>query len=396
MSGGAVTRPRRLGRPLAFAGVAYAFAVTMLGTTLPTPLYPIYEREIGFSGLLVTIIYATYAVGVIAALLLFGQLSDQIGRRRTLLPGLVLSAASSVVFLVATGLPLLFVGRVLSGLSAGIFTGTATAAVIELAPEGGRRGTLTATAANIGGLGMGPLVAGVLAQWLPAPLRLPYALHLVLLVGAFAAVWLLPDPVEGRRRPRLRPQRLRVPAEMRATFVTAAIAGFAAFAVFGLFAAVAPAFLSQLLHEPSHLLAGVVVFVIFAASVVAQIGLAGVATRTALAAGCAGLMAGMGLVAAALAAGSLPLLLAGAVIGGLAHGLAFRAAVGSVTAESPPGRRAEVSSSLFVIFYVAISIPVIGVGVLAQAFGLLTAGVVFAVFVALLALAALAGTLARA
>jgi MFS family permease len=110
------------------AATAYAFAVTMLGTTLPTPLYALYRERFGFSQLMITVIFATYAVGVISALLLFGRLSDDIGRRRTLLPGLVLSALSAGAFLTLHGLGLILLGRLLSGLSAGIFTGTATAA----------------------------------------------------------------------------------------------------------------------------------------------------------------------------------------------------------------------------------------------------------------------------
>src|SRR5947209_19608622 len=108
---------RSSGRTLAFAGAAYAFAVTMLGTTLPTPLYSLYQRRFGFSELMITVIFATYAAGVIAALLLFGRLSDEVGRRPVLIGGLLLSAASAVVFLLANGLGLLLVGRVLSGLS---------------------------------------------------------------------------------------------------------------------------------------------------------------------------------------------------------------------------------------------------------------------------------------
>src|SRR5581483_5271831 len=129
-------KQRNLNWPL--VGVAYAFTVTMLGTTLPTPLYPIYQSHIHFSALIVTVVFATYGIGVLASLLLLGPLSDQVGRRRILLPGLVLAAVSSIVFLVAHDLPLLFVGRALSGLSAGVFTGTATAALLDLAPPQAR------------------------------------------------------------------------------------------------------------------------------------------------------------------------------------------------------------------------------------------------------------------
>src|SRR5260370_29087196 len=115
---------RRVGRRAGFVAVAYAFAATMLGTTLPTPLYALYQRRFGFSELMITVIFATYAAGVIAALLLLGRLSDQIGRRPVLLLGLGTSALSAVAFLVATGLPLLLIRRVIPGFSAGLVNGT--------------------------------------------------------------------------------------------------------------------------------------------------------------------------------------------------------------------------------------------------------------------------------
>ena len=148
--------------------VAAAFLVTMLGTTLPTPLYPLYERELGFGGLMVTVVFATYAVGVLAALLLVGRLSDQVGRKAVLLPGLGVAAASSLVFLIPDSLAALFAGRLLSGVSAGVFTGVATATIVDLAPPTGRaRAGLLAAVVNVLGLGLGPVLAGVLADHAP-------------------------------------------------------------------------------------------------------------------------------------------------------------------------------------------------------------------------------------
>src|ERR1700751_2444517 len=126
--------PWRFGRRGAFVGLSYAFGATMLGTTLPPPLYSHYQQRFGFSELTITVIFATYAAGVIAALLLLGRLSDEAGRRPLLLGGLGFSALSAAVFLLAGGLAPLLVGRVLSGVSAGIFTGTATATLVDLAP----------------------------------------------------------------------------------------------------------------------------------------------------------------------------------------------------------------------------------------------------------------------
>ena len=225
--------------------MAAAFLVTMLGATLPTPLYPIYEQELGFGGLMVTVVFATYAVGVLAALLVVGRLSDQLGRKAVLFPGLAVAAASSLVFLIPHSLTALFAGRLLSGVSAGVFTGVATAAIIDLAPADGRaRAGLLAASVNVLGLGLGPVVAGVLADHAPHPLVLPYLLHVALVAVAAVGLAAVPEPVERRPgRVRLQIQRVGVPDEVRPTFVRAAVAGFAGFAVLGFFTAVSPLFL---------------------------------------------------------------------------------------------------------------------------------------------------------
>jgi MFS family permease len=385
-----------MGRPAAFAATAYAFAVTMLGTTLPTPLYGLYRAKFGFSELTVTIIFATYAAGVIAALLLFGPLSDEIGRRRVLLGGLALSALSAVVFLLANGLPALLVGRVISGLSAGIFTGTATATLLDLAPEGSRgRATLVGTLANMTGLGLGPLLAGLLSESFGAPLRLSFWVHLAVLVPAVLAVWLMPEPNAPSARPRYRVQKLTVPPQLRAAFIRASLAGFAGFAVLGLFTAVSPAFLSTQLGVSSRAVVGLVVFAVFLASGAGQLALERIPERVALPLGCALLIAGMVVLALGLALSSLALLVIGGVISGFGQGLSFRAALAGLNAGSPPAQRAEVASSFFVVAYVAISVPVIGVGVLAQATSLRTAGLIFVGVVGGLAATALVLLLRR-
>jgi MFS family permease len=386
-----VTRPRRLSRGAAFALTAYAFAVTMLGTTLPTPLYALYREQFGFSELMVTVIFASYAAGVIAALLLVGRLSDEIGRRPVLLPGLAFSALSAVVFLLANGLAPLFVGRVLSGISAGIFTGTATATLVDFAPPGrAGRGTLVATAANMLGLGFGPLLAGILAEYASHPLRLPFWVDLALLVPAAVAILAMPEPVSVRGKPRLRPQALRVPEQVRTIFIRASLAGFAGFAVLGLFTAVSPAFLGQTLHITNEAIVGLVVFGVFAASAVGQFGYEAVPDGLALPAGCGGLIGGMVLLAIGLASSSLALLVLGGVIAGVGQGLSFRAGLAGINAAAPPEDRAAVASSFFVVAYLALAVPVIGVGLLAEATSLRTAGLVFAGVVAAIAAIVLA------
>ena len=376
-----------LSRKAGFVAVAYAFGVTMLSTTLPTPLYPLYRDKLGFSELTVTLVYAAYAVGVLVALIAFGNMSDAVGRRRVLLPGLVAAALSAIVFLSAVDLPMLFVGRVLSGLAAGLFTGTATATLVDLVPDRDRaRGSLVATLVNMGGLGLGPLLAGVLAEYVGAPLRVTFVVDLVLLVPAFIGVLLAPETVTETSRPR-RPS-LAVPRQVRAVFGQAALTGFAGFVVLGTFTAVSPAALSELLHQHNLAVVGVVVFVVFAASTAGQLALPLFSTRVGLPAGALTLTLGAVLIAVSLWRESLTLLIMGGIVAGFGQGLGFRAGIAAVSTSVSADRRAGVTSALFTVLYIGISVPVVGIGIAAQSAGLKTASVGAALAVAVLELVA--------
>ncbi|HTH87692.1 MFS transporter [Mycobacterium sp.] len=374
--------------------LAYAFAAIMVGTTLPTPMYALYGEQMHFAVLTTTVIYATYAGGVLFALLAFGRWSDAIGRRPVLLAGVAFAVASAAVFLVAHSVSMLLVGRVLSGLSAGIFTGTATAAVIEAAPENWRtRAAAVATVANIGGLGTGPLLAGLLVEYAPGPLHLSFIVHIVLALLAGAAVLIVPET--SQRTGSIGVQRLSVPAEVRTVFVIAALAAFAGFAVTGLFTAVAPSFLSQVVGITNHAVAGLIACSIFAASAMAQVAARTMNPQRAVAIGCAILVAGMVILAVALHFSSLAGLIAAAVVSGIGQGISFSRGLAAVAERTPPGRRAEVSSTYFVVAYVAISLPVVGEGLAARRWGLQTAGVTFAIAVAILSIICLAAILVQ-
>lgn len=383
--------PQRIQHRAGAVFLAYAFGVTMMGTTLPTPLYSLYQGQFGYSSLLTTVIYGVYAGGVLAALLLFGRASDVLGRRRILLAGLAASALSAAVFLTDSGLPALFAGRILSGLSAGVFTGTATVALVELMDDRRPgRSTMVATVVNMLGLGSGPLLAGLLAEYVPHPLRLPFLMNLGLLALAAIGVWLMPETVPVRRGVWIRPQGVAIPAEVRTAFIPAAIAVFAAFAVFGLLTVVQPGFLATLLHQSNRSLAGAIVFSMFAGSAVGQALLGRLPQRIALPIGCLVLLVGLGGIAAALIGSLLAPLVAGTVIVGIGQGISFRAGMEAITARTPADRRAETVSSFFVVAYVAISVPVILVGVAVTLWGLRAAGIAFTAVVAVITLAALA------
>lgn len=378
----------------AAAAVAFAFGTVLAGSTLPTPLYPLYQREWGFGSLVTTVVFAVYAAGVLSGLLAFGRASDLLGRRPVLLAAVGVSALSDLVFLTDLGLPALLVGRVVSGLSVGLVTGAAIAAIVELAPARHRvLATMAATAVNMIGLGCGPLLAGALADLAPAPLQLPFGVHLAMLTIAAIVTRRVPETVRdvapGRLGDAVRPQLPAVPPAARAAFVPAAVAVFAAFAVFGLLTAVGAGLLAGLLQRPAHTVVGALVFAMFAGSAVAQIASLRWHPRLALPAGCLLLVAGVAGIGAALSARSVVLLVGGTIVAGLGQGLCFRSAMATVTQHSPAGRRAETVSALTVTAYVGIAVPVVLVGAATTVTSLSAATTLFAAIVALTVLAAM-------
>ncbi|WP_267465348.1 MFS transporter [Nocardia abscessus] len=377
--------------------VGYAFAVVMLGTTMPTPMYTSYAAELGFSLSMSTAIFAMYAAGVVAALILFGRWSDVLGRRPLLMAGLAFSAASSLVFLTAGSVWQLLLGRALSGLSAGIFTGTATAMIVEAAPARWKtRAHVVAGVANIGGLGIGPTLSGALIQYGPWPLRCVFAVHLAMVGLAVLAIRQTNETVAAQPRSRPTVQRLSIPPEARQVFIRAATAAFAGFCVIGLFASVVPTFLNQSLHVHNQAIAGLLVSSTFAASAAAQVLTRALPVPNAMILGCTALILSAALVGAALSARSVPILIAAAVIAGVGQGTSFSKGLGAVVEAAPPSQRGEIASTYFVVAYFAISVPALGVGLAAQHWNLSHIGIVFGAILGAVATVSLLGTVRAA
>jgi MFS family permease len=387
----AVARPGLvLCRPAAFWLITYAFVVTMLGTTLPTPLYVIYQAQWHFSTSVITLIFATYVVGVLAALLLAGRASDQVGRRPVLAAAIGLSIVSAVIFILAPDVGWLFAGRVISGLSAGLITGTATAALTETArPGAGRRASLVSSTANMGGLGLGPLLAGLLAQYAPRPTVLPFEAQLGLVVVAGLGLLVVPETVAERSALSLRFHGLGIPRDGRAAFLAAGFAGFAAFSLLGLFSALAPTFLGGVLHDTSHAVAGAVVFLAFAVGAVTQLAGSRLPSRPVMLAGLGVFLVALALIVAGLSAASMPLFLVATVVSGVAVGAVFMGSLAVTNRLAPAENRGQVISTYFVFAYVGLAVPAIAVGFAAQAFGDFRATLGCAVALAAVALASM-------
>ena len=364
-----------------FVAAAFTLVVLLTGTNIPTPLYPVYEQVFGFPPLVVTLVFAVYALVLIPSLLVFGPLSDAVGRRRVLIPAVVLAAAASAVFAAAASTGWLFVARALQGLTLGAVQGTAAAVLTETDPDDDRRrAALVASLAVVGGTGTGPLLGGLLAQYAPAPRVLPYLVEIALLGLALAALvrWL---PRDGGQAARWRPRRPSVPAPIRRTFAIAGLTAFLAWAVTALFLALMPSYVTALLHTSNLALAGGVVALMLGCAALAQMVLPRLASLTAQTVGLVLLLAGLAGVIAAAQTRSVVVVLAATLLVGCGQGLAFGGAQAEINAIAPADRRAEVVSGFYVVIYIGVAIPIIGVGVLALATGLLPAVQIFAVAV---------------
>lgn len=368
-----------------FWAIAYSLLLLLTGTNLATPLYRDYERLFGFSSIVVTLVFAAYVAALIPSLLIAGPLSDAVGRRQVLLPAVIIAGIGSAVFMLANSTAWLFVGRIVQGIAVGAASGALTAALTETEPRGNyRRAALMATAASVGGLGLGPLVAGALAQYGPAPRQLPFAVEIIALIPAAVAVTTTPNPAT---RVRWKPRRPQIPASARPVFLVSGTANFLAFAVIGLFLALVPTYVATLADSGNLLLGGGAVSVMIASSVITQIVAYGGQSRTLQVSGLCLLALGLVLLAVAGGVSSLPLLLIATAIAGIGHGLVFLGGLTDVNSAAPAARRADVLSSFYVIVYLGVGVPVIGVGLLATSIGLLRAVQYFAIVVAVLCLA---------
>ncbi|MDE3132268.1 MAG: MFS transporter, partial [Acidobacteriota bacterium] len=350
------------------------FLIVLSYNAMPAPLYGLYERRDGFSSFMLTVIFAAYALGVVISLFGVGHLSDWHGRRRLFVPALLVSMASAGVFLVWRALPGLLLGRFIGGVGVGMVTATATAWLAELHraahPDASvRRAQVISTAANLGGIGAGALIAGLLAEWVRSPLTVPFLAALGAL--AVALVGVLASP-ETRARvvppPRWRPQRVAVPPDAISRYLASGIGAAVAFAVFGLFTSLAPAFLAGPLHHASLALAGATAFAVFAAAVVSQTLITTQSPRPMLATGIPIMVTGLAILVASvwLSSPSLALFLVGGVVTGAGAGAVFKGVIAMVAADAPADRRAEALAGMFLAGYLGLALPVVALGVMTQ------------------------------
>ena len=348
-------------------GLWFAWLVLIAGANLASPLYHVYAARFGFSPLTLTAIFSTYAIVLVPALVLFGRLSDRFGRRPVLACGLATACAGLLLFAFAQREAWLYTARAVQGLAVAMVSGPATAALVELDPDGNRRrAALGAGLAQTLGSAVGPIFAGSLAEFAPFPLKLSYLLVLGLTVAAGIVVLRLPEPGRGAHEP-WRPQWPRVPPEIRRPFLRVALTGGVGWAALSLYLSIVPSYAASLLRTHALALLAAVATTALLASAVAQTLMArrSGSWRRDQALGCVLVAVGMGGLIAAAPAGSFAVLLAGALVAGVGQGLSFLTAQEELNEIAPEDRRGEVTAAFIAFTYACVAGSVVASGLFA-------------------------------
>lgn len=378
---------RTLPRAAAFALVTATTATLLAASSAPSPLYAVYQAEFRFSALTLTAIFAVYVLALLLSLLTVGRLSDYLGRRPVLAVALVVEAAAMAVFLDAHGVAALYLARVVQGLATGAAVGVLGAYLLDLQPsDGSRLGSLVNSAAATGGLGIGALLTGVLIEYAPHPTRLVF----VILTAAFLllalATAVLPETVRRERGAlaQLRP-RVSVPAAARGPFLRAVPTMASTWMLGGLMFSVGGSLLAVVFGQHNHAVVGLVLGLFAGMAALGSVVFREHAPEQMARVGTASLTLGIGLIVLGLAATSLTSFVAGAVIAGFGFGPAFLGSFRAVSQLAAPHERAALISAIYVVSYLAFSIPALIAGLVIAHVGLRGPALGYAAIVAVVA-----------
>jgi len=383
---------RRLGRPAAFWWVAALLVLMLAASGVPSPLYRVYQEEFGFSPGVLTAIFGIYALALLVSLLVVGGLSDHVGRRPVLAVAFLLEAASMVLFLAADGVGWLLAARVVQGLATGALTSTLGAAVIDLQERERPLGAFINSASPGLGLSLGAVGAGLMVQYVPSPTDWVFAvLTVVFVLASIGTLLLLPET--SARLPgtvsSLRP-RVHVPPVHRPPFVAGLPILSACWAVGGFYASLGPSLLVDVFGIDNHLAGGLLILALNGTGVLGSLVLQKAAAQRSLLVGALVFAVGVAGTVTSLFAGSVSALFVAAVVTGFGFGAAFLGAVATITAGVSSGHRAGLLAAIFVVGYVAFSLPAIVAGFATGSIGLQRTAEIYGLAVIVLALTAVA------
>jgi predicted MFS family arabinose efflux permease len=367
--------PRRLALPptAAFAGVAVAYAGLYLAAGAPSPLFVQYQQQWGFPAGLLTIAFAAYAFGLVAAILIAGSLSDFIGRRPVLIGALAVELVSMVMFILAPNIGWVIAARVIQGLATGGATSAFAASLLELAPAKARNlGAIIGAAAPAGGLGLGALFAGLAVQFsTQASVIVFTGLAAIMVLGGLVAIFA--RETVSRQPGALRSLRPRIviPFAARREFAATVPVLLASWMLAALFIGLAPTIIQSIFHIDSGFVNGVTVFIEPGMAALVGFVLGRLSARRTILVGGLGVFLGTAVIVAGIGFEMLPLVWLGGIIGGVGFGASFSGTLRILGPFAQPRQRAELFAAVFLVAYLSFGIPAIILGQLVAPFGLL-------------------------
>lgn len=359
----------RFGRRGTFWSSAAVLALSLWASGAPSVLYPVYAAEWGLTPVITTSVFGAYPLALLIVLFFFGSLSDTIGRRRSMLLGIGLITIAAIAFALAPNVGFLFLGRILQGVGTGFAIGAASAALVENNyTKNPRLSSTLATISTASGLTLALIVSGALAQLAPLPLVLSFLVLFVLGVVAFALVAMTPDD-RGERVPfvftvpRLAPN-------IRRPFVLATLSVSIAYGVGALFLSLGAQMARQLAGTTDLLVIGLLLGTSSFAIGLTALFLSKVPAHIAILTGGVLSIAGLGVMVATAAGGSVGLFVVWCLVGGVAYSFAFSGGLGLLNRVAPAHHRGATLSLLYLVAYLLQAATAVGAGALATAFGL--------------------------
>jgi len=338
-------------------------AHTLWTSAAPAMTYRLYAREWHLTSTTTAEIFAIYPIVVVGVLILFGGLSDQIGRRATMLLGLGASFLGALILALANDVSWLFVARAFMGVGVGLTAGPATAAMVEF-NEGGapRRASVVATAAQAAGFAAALILGGALTQYAPWPLHLVFWLLALLIAALFIVTWFLPQQVERDAAGGWTPSLPSVPQSARKAFMVAAFAMVTAYTHGVMILSLGGQIAHDLVQSPNTLVNGSILAVFAITSGVVSLLGKSLSTRVAMIVGAAASGAGMGLLAIATGLHGMSLFLSATAMTGAGYSLLFLSALEVINRATPVERRGGTLSALYLLGYLAVGIlaPILG------------------------------------
>ncbi|GGJ34714.1 MFS transporter [Streptomyces brasiliensis] len=377
-------------QPWHFGGVVAVVFVVMAASSVPSPLYGLYQQQWHFGTTTSTIVYACYALGAILTLLFAGGLAAHLGTRRTIVLAQATLVLSFLTFLLATGAWALCLARLVQGVAVGLLTSSAGSALADLHPDRSHRAAAAANStATSTGIALGAVFSGLAAQYGPAPLVTPFVVLTVLSVCGLVLVRAIPawQPEQQQLRS-WRPRVPRLGAGSRRILLRVAPLVTVGWSVVGLYLALGVDLVAGLLHTHDRALSSLVILVVQGCGGIAPMLLRRLSDRTASVTGCGLLVAGLGASVAGYDMAHTTLFFLGAAITGAGFGLTFMGSTSAVTAAVRSGDRPQLLPGFFALAYLAVSVPVVALGAAASHFGVAAAFSWFGFLVALLAVVA--------